>query len=160
MHLTCATVAILDAGRNALSFFLLLVVALGLSVVRESLGRTMIRCQVLAVLHFIFGGMWFLSQSAMYSCPLVLYAVGIVELELESTSAFVLLLFVIPLAFTLSGFLLWILYALNGKLLVCTITWLRNLQPPQQQSTNLLPGNSVSSSKCSQGCTVFFCSPF
>lgn len=45
----------------------------------------------------------------------VLYAVGIVELELESTSAFLLLLFVVPLAFTLSGFLLWILYSLNGK---------------------------------------------
>ena len=36
------------------------------------------------------------------------------ELELESTSALVLLMFVIPLAFTLSGFLLWILYSLNG----------------------------------------------
>jgi len=46
----------------------------------------------------------------------VLYAVGIVELELESTSALVLLLFVIPLAFTLSGFLLWIMYALNGTI--------------------------------------------
>ncbi|KAH9937302.1 protein PTM1 [Fomitopsis serialis] len=91
-------VAILDAGRNALSFFLLLIVSLGLSVVRESLGKTMIKCQALAVAHFIFG---------------VLYAVGIVELELESTSALVLLLFVVPLAFTLSGFLLWILYALN-----------------------------------------------
>ena len=45
----------------------------------------------------------------------VLYAVGIVELEMESTSAFVLLMFVIPLAFTLSGFLLWILYSLNGQ---------------------------------------------
>ncbi|KAI0782376.1 lung seven transmembrane receptor-domain-containing protein [Irpex lacteus] len=94
-------VAILDAGRNAGSFFLLLVVSLGLSVVRESLGRTMIRCQLLAVAHFIFG---------------VLYAVGIVELEMESTSAFVLLLFVIPLAFTLSGFLLWILYSLNATI--------------------------------------------
>jgi len=48
------------------------------------------------------------------SRKLVLYAVGIVELEFESTSAFLLLLFVIPLAFTLSGFLLWILYSLNG----------------------------------------------
>lgn len=46
----------------------------------------------------------------------VLYAVGIVELELESTSALVLLLFIIPLAFTLSGFLMWILYSLNGRL--------------------------------------------
>ena len=43
----------------------------------------------------------------------VLYAVGIVELELESTSALILLLFVVPLAFTLSGFLLWIMFALN-----------------------------------------------
>ncbi|KAM5533936.1 hypothetical protein V8D89_012361 [Ganoderma adspersum] len=94
-------VAILDAGRNALSFFLLLVVSLGLSVVKESLGRVMIRCQLLAGAHFIFG---------------VLYAVGIVELELESSSAFILLLFVIPLALTLSGFLLWIIYSLNATI--------------------------------------------
>ncbi|KAF9076025.1 lung seven transmembrane receptor-domain-containing protein [Rhodocollybia butyracea] len=98
-------VAILDAGRNSMSFFMLLVVSLGLSVVKESLGRTMIKCQALAAAHFIFG---------------ILYAVGIVELELESTSALVLLLFVIPLAFTLSGFLLWIMYSLNA-----TITQLR-----------------------------------
>lgn len=45
----------------------------------------------------------------------VLYAIGIVELEFESTSALILLIFVIPLAFTLSGFLLWIMYSLNGK---------------------------------------------
>ena len=49
-------VAILDAGRNALSFFMLLVVCLGLSVVRESLGPTMLRCQLLGGAHFIFGG--------------------------------------------------------------------------------------------------------
>lgn len=49
----------------------------------------------------------------------VLYAVGIVELELESTSALVLLLFVIPLAFTLSGFLMWILHSLTGIVNVC-----------------------------------------
>ncbi|KAJ3530094.1 hypothetical protein NMY22_g8718 [Coprinellus aureogranulatus] len=94
-------VAILDAGRNSMSFFLLLIVSLGLGVVRESLGRTMIKCQVLAVCHFIFG---------------VIYAIGIVELELESTSGLVLLLFIIPLAFTLSGFLLWIMYSLNGTI--------------------------------------------
>ena len=45
---------------------------------------------------------------------LVLYAVGTVELELESTSALILLMFVIPLAFTLSGFLMWILHSLNS----------------------------------------------
>ena len=52
------SVAILDAGRNSMSFFMLLVVALGLSVVRESLDRTMLKCQALAVAHFIFGGKW------------------------------------------------------------------------------------------------------
>ncbi|GJJ09695.1 hypothetical protein Clacol_003919 [Clathrus columnatus] len=94
-------VSILDAGRNALSFFLLLIVSLGLSIVRESLGKAMLRCRILTAAHFIFG---------------VLYSVGIVELELESTSALILLLFVIPLAFTLSGFMLWIMYALNGTI--------------------------------------------
>lgn len=54
--------AILDAGRNALSFFLLLIVSLGLSVVRESLDRTMIRCQALAGAHFVFGGMALLRR--------------------------------------------------------------------------------------------------
>ncbi|KAG8728425.1 hypothetical protein FRC11_011094, partial [Ceratobasidium sp. 423] len=96
-----AVVAILDAGRNALSFFLLLVVSLGLSVVRESLGPVMTRVKLLAGAHFVFG---------------VLYAMGMVELELESASALMLLMFVIPLSFTLSGFLLWIMYALNGTM--------------------------------------------
>jgi len=58
-----SAVAILDAGRNALSFFMLLVVALGLSVVRESLGPRMLKCQVLAGLHFVFGGKLGLSES-------------------------------------------------------------------------------------------------
>jgi GOST, seven transmembrane domain len=49
-------VAILDAGRNALSFFLLLIVSMGLSVVRESLGRAMLRCRILTAAHFVFGG--------------------------------------------------------------------------------------------------------
>jgi hypothetical protein len=49
-------VTILDAGRNALSFFLLLVVSLGLSVVRESLGPVMKRAKILTALHFTFGG--------------------------------------------------------------------------------------------------------
>ena len=49
-------VAILDAGRNSMSFFLLLIVSLGLGVVRESLGRKKIKFQIFAVLHFIFCG--------------------------------------------------------------------------------------------------------
>lgn len=34
---------------------MLLVVSLGLSVVNDSLGRTMLRCQILAGAHFVFG---------------------------------------------------------------------------------------------------------
>ncbi len=49
-------VAILDAGRNSLSFFLLLVVSLGLSVVRDNLGPTMRKAQILSISHFVFGG--------------------------------------------------------------------------------------------------------
>ncbi|KAL9716500.1 hypothetical protein Ac2012v2_000948 [Leucoagaricus gongylophorus] len=98
-------VSILDAGKASMSFFMLLVVAMGLSVVKESLGRTMLKCQILAGTHFLFG---------------ILYSIGIVELSLESTSAVVLLVFVVPLAFTLSGFLLWIMYSLNA-----TIKYLR-----------------------------------
>ncbi|KAF8700877.1 hypothetical protein AX14_000643 [Amanita brunnescens Koide BX004] len=94
-------VAVLDAGRNSMSFFMLLVVSLGLSVVTESLGRTMFRCKLLAGAHFVFG---------------ILYAIGIVELEIQSTSGLILLLFIVPLAFTLSGFLLWIMYALNATI--------------------------------------------
>jgi Lung seven transmembrane receptor len=110
-------VAILDAGRNSLSFFMLLVVSLGLSVVRDNLGPTMRKAQLLSAVHFIFGG----STSRLRALEsqlrhfIVLYAVGIVELQFESTSALVLLLFVVPLAFTLSGFLMWILWFLNGK---------------------------------------------
>ena len=48
-----------------MSFFLLLIVSLGLSVVRESLGRTMIKCQVLAAAHFIFGGQLTVTPSSV-----------------------------------------------------------------------------------------------
>ena len=56
-------VAILDAARNSMSFFMLLVVSLGLSVVNDSLGKTMLRCQILAGAHFIFG-----SKLIILSC--------------------------------------------------------------------------------------------
>jgi hypothetical protein len=46
----------------------------------------------------------------------VLYATGLVTLDLESTSGITLLMFVIPLAFTLSGFLLWIMHGLTGTI--------------------------------------------
>jgi hypothetical protein len=48
-------IAILNAARNSLSFFLLLIVCMGLSVVTESLGG-MGRIRVLTGFHFVFGG--------------------------------------------------------------------------------------------------------
>lgn len=82
---------------------------------------------------------------------------GIVELEFESTSALVLLLFVIPLAFTLSGFLMWILYSLNGQCSCLsfrvTLTESSTPQPPSRSSRQ---GSSATSSACSNGCTTSF----
>ncbi|KAF8506739.1 lung seven transmembrane receptor-domain-containing protein [Russula emetica] len=76
-----ASTVFLFVGRNSLSFFMLLVVSLGLSVVRDDLGPTMRKAQLLSAAHFIFG---------------VLYA--------------------LPLAFTLSAFLMWILWSLNATI--------------------------------------------
>lgn len=49
-------IAILNAARNSLSFFLLLIVSMGLSVVTQSLGSVMLKVRILTGLHFIFGG--------------------------------------------------------------------------------------------------------
>ena len=143
---------------------MLLVVSLGLSVVRDELGRTMRKCQLLAGAHFIFGGtLRFISASQDKAIDilrfLVLYAVGIVELEFESTSALVLLMFVIPLAFTLSGFLMWILYSLNGMHspdISRDSCWCLN--GFQRRYPNSRPGNSITNFACSNACITFFCS--
>lgn len=108
-------VSILDAARNSLSFFLLLIVSLGLGVVREEL-EVMPKARLLAILHAIFGGLCSI-------CPLqsltnhfsVLYAVGMDLIELETVSGMLLLFFVIPLAVTMTTFLLWIMYGLTGR---------------------------------------------
>lgn len=49
-------ISILNAARNSLSLFLLLIVSMGLSVVTQSLGSVMIRVRILTGLHFVFGG--------------------------------------------------------------------------------------------------------
>ena len=48
-------VAILNAGRNSFSFFLLLIVCMGYGVVKPSLGKTMVYVRYLAGAHFVFG---------------------------------------------------------------------------------------------------------
>lgn len=49
-------ISVLNAARNSLSFFLLLIVAMGLSVVTPSLGTVMHRVWLLTGFHFVFGG--------------------------------------------------------------------------------------------------------
>lgn len=61
-------ISILNAARNSLSFFLLLIVCMGLSVVTPSLGAVMNRVRLLTGFHFIFG---------------VMYAVGTVKLDID-----------------------------------------------------------------------------
>ena len=90
-------VAILNAGRNSLSFFLLLIVCMGYGVVKPSLGRTMIYVRFLAIAHFIFG---------------VIYAVASLSVTPDSAGPLVLLV-ILPLAGTLTAFYVWTLNSLS-----------------------------------------------
>lgn len=90
-------VAILNAGRNSFSFFLLLIVCLGYGVVKPSLGKTMLMVRGLALGHFVFG---------------VIYAVASLSITPESAGPLVLLV-ILPLSGTLTAFYVWTLNALN-----------------------------------------------
>jgi hypothetical protein len=69
-------ISIMNAARNSLSFFLLLIVAMGLSVVTPSLGPVMVRVFILTGLHFVFG---------------VAYAVGTVKVNIDVSECFMCL---------------------------------------------------------------------
>jgi len=90
-------VAVLNAGRNSFSFFLLLIVCMGYGVVKHTLGRTMIYVRWLAIVHFVFG---------------VVYATTSLLVTPENAGPFVLLI-VLPLAGTLTAFYVWTLNSLN-----------------------------------------------
>ncbi|KAL1966815.1 hypothetical protein VTN77DRAFT_3780 [Rasamsonia byssochlamydoides] len=90
-------VAILNAGRNSFSFFLLLIVCMGYGVVKPSLGRTMIYVRILAIAHFVFG---------------VIYAIASLSITPDSAGPLVLLV-ILPLAATLTTFYVWTLNSLN-----------------------------------------------
>ncbi|BDD55904.1 hypothetical protein MPDQ_003282 [Monascus purpureus] len=89
--------AVLNAGRNSFSFFLLLIVCMGYGVVKPSLGRTMIYVRILAIAHFVFG---------------VIYAVASLSITPDTAGPLVLLI-VLPLAGTLTAFYVWTLNSLN-----------------------------------------------
>lgn len=90
-------VSILNAGRNSLSFFLLLIVCMGYGVVKHTLGKTMIYVRILAITHFVFG---------------VIYAIASLSITPDSAGPLVLLV-ILPLAATLTAFYVWTLSSLN-----------------------------------------------
>ncbi|KAJ2162745.1 hypothetical protein GGF46_000470 [Coemansia sp. RSA 552] len=87
---------IIDSGRNSLSFFLLLVVALGWGIVRPSLGKTMIRCVLLAIVHFFAG---------------CLYGAGLLFRDPQEVGP-LSLIYVIPLSASLALFYIWTMSAI------------------------------------------------
>ncbi|GAD95351.1 hypothetical protein PVAR5_3993 [Paecilomyces variotii No. 5] len=93
-------VAILNAGRNSFSFFLLLIVCMGYGVVKPSLGRTMIYVRLLAIGHFVFG---------------VIYAIASLSITPDTAGPLILLV-ILPLAGTLTAFYVWTLNSLNATM--------------------------------------------
>lgn len=93
-------VAILNAGRNSFSFFLLLIVCMGYGVVKPSLGKTMWYVRVLALTHFVFG---------------VIYAVASLTITPDNAGPLVLLV-ILPLAGTLTAFYVWTLNSLHATM--------------------------------------------
>ncbi|KAF8249537.1 hypothetical protein K440DRAFT_598437 [Wilcoxina mikolae CBS 423.85] len=90
-------VAILNAGRNSFSFFLLLIVCMGYGVVKPTLGSLMKWVRILALLHFVFG---------------VVYSVASLTITPENAGPFVMLV-ILPLAATLTAFYVWTLNSLK-----------------------------------------------
>lgn len=92
--------SILDAARNSVSLFLLLIVSMGYGVVRPSIGPVMTRVRILTAVHFVCG---------------VLYSIGIVLIVTETGGGWIFL-FIFPLAFTLTSFMMWTLHSLNATI--------------------------------------------
>ncbi|RDL39712.1 Uncharacterized protein BP5553_04052 [Venustampulla echinocandica] len=93
-------VAILNAGRNSFSFFLVLIVCMGYGVVKPSLGKTMVYVRYLAAAHFVFSlvsAITSLTVSPEHAGPLILLAI-------------------LPLVGTLTAFYIWTLNSLNATM--------------------------------------------
>ncbi|GAA5927692.1 uncharacterized protein JCM15063_005970 [Sporobolomyces koalae] len=93
-------VSVLGAVRNSLSLYLLCLAAMGLSIMRPDLGGALARVRLLAICHLVFG---------------ILYSLGSSAIPVDSASFFVIF-FVVPLAFTLTAFLTWIMYSLSSTI--------------------------------------------
>lgn len=90
-------VAVLNAGRNSFSFFLLLIVCMGYGVVKPTLGKTMIYVRWLAFGHFVFG---------------LVYAIASLTITPDNAGPIVLFV-ILPLAGTLTAFYVWTLNSLQ-----------------------------------------------
>ncbi|ORY94013.1 lung seven transmembrane receptor-domain-containing protein, partial [Syncephalastrum racemosum] len=89
-------------GRTAdfMSFFMLLIVCMGYSVVRPDLGGKMKLCIILACTHFFFG---------------VIYTLGTMLLSPES-AGWMMLFVIFPLSITMTLFYLWTLNSITATL--------------------------------------------
>ncbi|KAI7892541.1 lung seven transmembrane receptor-domain-containing protein [Mucor mucedo] len=95
-----ALVALLNAGRTSMSFFMLLIVCMGYSVVKPSLGSMMKKCVILACTHFFFG---------------VIYTLGTMLLSPE-TAGLLILLVIFPLSITMTIFYVWTLNSITNTI--------------------------------------------
>ncbi|CAG8557665.1 25716_t:CDS:2, partial [Racocetra persica] len=93
-------VVVLNAGRNSISFFMLLIVCMGYGVVKPTLGNTMNKCRALAAAHFIFG---------------VIYAAGTMLVDPDTSGPLVFLV-IFPLALTMTAFYIWTLQSITNTL--------------------------------------------
>ncbi|CAG8724693.1 422_t:CDS:10, partial [Dentiscutata erythropus] len=93
-------VVVLNAGRNSISFFMLLIVCMGYGVVKPTLGNTMNKCRALAAAHFIFG---------------IMYAAGTMLID-PNTSGPLIFLVIFPLALTMTTFYIWTLQSITTTL--------------------------------------------
>lgn len=92
--------AILNAGRNSFSFFLLLITCMGYGIVKPTLGKTMLYVRILALIHFVFG---------------VIYGVASLAITPDSAGPLILLV-IMPLAASLTAFYIWTLNSLSATL--------------------------------------------
>ncbi|KAJ1676863.1 hypothetical protein EV182_007361, partial [Spiromyces aspiralis] len=91
-----AAMVVLDAGRNSLSFFMLLVVSLGWGVLRRSLGRIMKWCIGMGLFHFLSG---------------CLFGSGVV-ISPPKDGQPVSLIYILPLSLATLIFYLWTLWSI------------------------------------------------
>ncbi|KAJ3107465.1 hypothetical protein HDU97_004061 [Phlyctochytrium planicorne] len=89
-------VVVLNAARNSISFFMLLIVSLGYGVVKPTLGPTMSKCLFLTYVHFVFG---------------VLYASG--AMLVTEVTPILALIFALPLSMAMTTFYIFILQGLT-----------------------------------------------